>query len=96
MKESFRSIFMESTILQRTCASLLSKLARSHRLVRRPGLALLFSLRPSDGPLHTLVVMNVLRVLAVLTVLAVAAFLFFSLRRERRAQDNPLEHGVSV
>ncbi len=45
---------------------------------------------------YTLVVMNVLRALGVLTVLAIVGFLFFSLRRERRARNNPLEHGVRV
>ena len=43
---------------------------------------------------YTLTVMTILRILAVFTVLAIGGFLFFSLRRERRARNNPLEHGV--
>jgi protein SCO1/2 len=54
-----------------------------------------FQYDPAMGR-YTLVVMNVLRGMAVLTVLAIVGFMFFSLRRERRARKNPLEHGVGA
>jgi len=54
-----------------------------------------FHYDPAMGQ-YTLTVMNILRGMGVLTVLAIVAFLFFSLRRERRDTDHPLGHGARV
>jgi protein SCO1/2 len=45
---------------------------------------------------YTLVVMNVIRALGLITVLAIVGFLWFSLRRERKARPASLAHGAQL